>query len=60
MAPIIIGIIFIIFGILLYNDPAPSIYGYPVRPEVGIIISFLGIFWTIWGIINIKKRKRKK
>ncbi len=59
MAPIIVGIIFIIFGILLYNDPTPSIYGYPVRPGVGIIIAFFGIFWTIWGIINIKKSKSK-
>ena len=59
MAPIIIGIIFIIFGILLYHDPTPSIYGYSVRPEVGIVIAFFGIIWTIWGIKNIKRSKNK-
>jgi hypothetical protein len=60
MAPIIVGILFSIFGIMLYNDPDPSVYGYPVQPLVGIIIAFFGLFWTIWGIMNLKKRKRKK
>ena len=55
ISEILLGVLIILFGILIYFDTSPSIYGFSVPKSLGGLLIILGLFWLFYVLFNKNK-----